>query len=150
MSSTSTASISDALDSLGLPGSLPGIGALRQGQRAAGPIFTVTYEPVDEHGGTVGDFLDDVPPGAVILIDNAGRTDCTVWGGIMSETAHERGIAGTVIHGTCRDVAVATGIGYPIWSVSRGLLALHPVTTERDQNRRNAAAVVDAVLTEGN
>ncbi|MDX3582432.1 RraA family protein [Streptomyces europaeiscabiei] len=115
----STASVSDALDSLGLPGSLHGVGALRQGQRTVGPVFTVTYEPVDEAGGTVGDFLDDVPAGAVILIDNAGRTDCTVWGGIMSRTAHERGIAGTVIHGTCRDVAVATDTGYPIWSVSR-------------------------------
>lgn len=118
-SDLSTASVSDALDSLGLPGSLHGIGALRPGQRTAGPVFTVTYEPVDETGGTVGDFLDDVPAGAVILIDNAGRTDCTVWGGIMSQTAHERGIAGTVINGTCRDVAVATEAGYPIWSVSR-------------------------------
>ncbi|WP_432175591.1 RraA family protein [Streptomyces sp. Tue6028] len=115
----STASVSDALDSLGLPGSLHGIGALHQGQRTFGPVFTVTYEPVDEAGGTVGDFLDDVPAGAVILIDNAGRTDCTVWGGIMSQTAHERGIAGTVINGTCRDVAVAAGAGDPIWSVSR-------------------------------
>ncbi|MEV7394422.1 MULTISPECIES: RraA family protein [unclassified Streptomyces] len=115
----STASVSDALDSLGLPGSLHGIGALRQGQRTVGPVFTVTYEPVDASGGTVGDFLDDVPVGAVILIDNAGRTDCTVWGGIMSQVAHERGIAGTVIHGTCRDVAVATEAGYPLWSVSR-------------------------------
>jgi len=140
-SSTSTASISDALDSLGLPGSLHGIGALRQGQRAAGPVFTVTYEPVDEHGGTVGDFLDDVPAGAVILIDNAGRTDCTVWGGIMSETAHARGIAGTVIHGTCRDVAVATGIGYPIWSVSRFM------RTGKDRVR--VAAVQTAVTVDG-
>lgn len=115
----STASLSDALDSLGLVGSLHGIGPLREGQRAVGPVFTVTYEPVDEAGGTVGDFLDDVPAGAVILIDNAGRTDCTVWGGIMSQIAHARGIAGTVIHGTCRDVAVATAAGYPIWSVSR-------------------------------
>jgi regulator of RNase E activity RraA len=115
----SSASISDALDSLGLPGSLHGIGALNQGQRVTGPVFTVSYEPVDEAGGTVGDFLDDVPAGAVVLIDNDGRTDCSVWGGIMSETAHERGIAGTVINGTCRDTAVATRTGYPIWSVSR-------------------------------
>ncbi|MEV7085094.1 RraA family protein [Streptomyces sp. NPDC093085] len=115
----STASVSDALDSLGLPGPLQGIGALRQGRRIAGPVFTVTYEPVDGTGGTVGDFLDDVPAGAVILIDNAGRTDCTVWGGIMSRTAHERGIAGTVINGTCRDIAVAAEVGYPVWSVSR-------------------------------
>ncbi|GAA2786384.1 RraA family protein [Saccharopolyspora taberi] len=115
----STASISDALDSLGIPGQLHGIGALGRGQRAVGPVFTVTYEPVGETGGTVGDFLDDVPAGMVMLIDNAGRTDCTVWGGIMSETAHARGIAGTVINGTCRDVAVATAVGYPIWSASR-------------------------------
>ncbi|MDX2547992.1 RraA family protein [Streptomyces sp. WI04-05B] len=137
----STASLSDALDSLGLPGSLHGIGALRQGQRTVGPVFTVTYEPVDETGGTVGDFLDDVPAGAVILIDNAGRTDCTVWGGIMSQIAHVRGIAGTVIHGTCRDVAVATDVGYPIWSVSRFM------RTGKDRVR--VAAVQTAVTVDG-
>ncbi|MFI6377262.1 RraA family protein [Streptomyces sp. NPDC050546] len=139
----STASVSDALDSLGLPGSLHGIGALRQGQRTVGPVFTVTYEPVDEAGGTVGDFLDDVPAGAVILIDNAGRTDCTVWGGIMSQAAHARGIAGTVIHGTCRDVAIATDVDYPIWSVSRFM------RTGKDRVRVSAvqtAVTVDGVL----
>lgn len=137
----STASVSDALDSLGLTGSLHGIGALRQGQRTVGPLFTVTYEPVDSAGGTVGDFLDDVPAGAVILIDNAGRTDCTVWGGIMSQTAHARGIAGTVVNGACRDVAVATAAGYPIWSVSRFM------RTGKDRVR--AAAVQTAVTIDG-
>lgn len=114
-----TASVSDALDALGIPGALPGITALRPGIRAHGPVFTVRYEPVGASGGTVGDFLDDVPPGAVVFIDNAGRTDCTVWGGIISRTAHARGIAGTVVHGTCRDVAVAAEVAYPLWSVSR-------------------------------
>ena len=39
----------------------------------AGPAFTVRYGPIDgEAGGTVGDFLDDVPPGAVVVIDNGG------------------------------------------------------------------------------
>lgn len=141
MTGLSTASISDALDSLGLPGSLHGIGALRQGQGASGQVFTVSYEPVDGNGGTVGDFLDDVPSGAVILIDNAGRTDCTVWGGIMSETAHERGIAGTVINGTCRDVAVATDVGYPLWSVSRFM------RTGKDRVR--VAAVQQPVVVDG-
>lgn len=114
-----TAGISDALDALGLPGSLEGLTALRPGQRALGPAFTVSYEPVDETGGTVGDFLDDIPPGAVVVIDNGGRTDCTVWGGIMSRIGAEKGIAGTVINGTCRDTAVAAEVGYPLWSVSR-------------------------------
>jgi regulator of RNase E activity RraA len=136
-----TASISDALDSLGLPGSLHGIGALRTGQRTVGPAYTVRYEAVDSRGGTVGDFLDDVPPGSVILIDNAGRTDCTVWGGIMSQTAHARGIAGTVINGACRDVAVARSTGYSLWSAARFM------RTGKDRVR--VAAVQRDVIVDG-
>jgi regulator of RNase E activity RraA len=114
-----TAAVSDALDRLGLPGSLHGIGPLDAGQRACGPAFTVAYEPVDERGGTVGDFLDDVPAGAVVLIDNRGRTDCTVWGGIMTEVASASGVAATVINGVCRDTATSARTGYPIWSAGR-------------------------------
>jgi regulator of RNase E activity RraA len=92
---SSTAAISDALDSLELRGSLHGIGPLGRGplgfgQRTAGPVFTVKYEPIDATGGTVGDFLDDVEPGSVILIDNDGRTDCTAWGDIGRASCRER------------------------------------------------------------
>lgn len=114
-----TASISDALDKLGLPGSVHGISPLRPGQRACGPAYTVAYEPVDDSGGTVGDFLDDVPAGAVVFINNAGRTDCTVWGGIMTQVAAHKQVAGTVIHGVCRDVAVTASTEYSIWSAGR-------------------------------
>ena len=114
-----TASISDALDKLGLPGSVHGIAPLRPGQNACGPAFTVAYEPVDDHGGTVGDFLDDIPAGAVVVIDNAGRTDCTVWGGIMTQVAAHQGVAATVINGVCRDVAVTATTDYAIWSAGR-------------------------------
>ena len=114
-----TASISDALDKLGLTGSVHGISPLRPGQRACGPAYTVAYEAVDDQGGTVGDFLDDVAPGSVVVIDNDGRTDCTVWGGIMTRAAAARGIAGTVIHGTCRDVPSILDVDYPMWSTAR-------------------------------
>ncbi|TQC46286.1 RraA family protein [Rhodococcus sp. WS4] len=114
-----TASVSDALDALGHVGSLHGIGPLVPGLRVAGRAFTVRYEPVTDEPGTVGDFLDDVGPGSVIVIDNQGRTDCTVWGGIMTQIAAARGIAGTVIHGTCRDTATSLEQQYPIWSAAR-------------------------------
>nr|WP_221179402.1 RraA family protein [Streptomyces botrytidirepellens] len=85
-----------------------------------GPAFTVRYAPVDESSdGTVGDFLDDVPPGSVIVIDNDGRTDVTVWGGIMSEVAAHRGIAGTVINGVCLDVSASLARNYPLFSRGR-------------------------------
>jgi len=114
-----TAAISDALDAVGLPGSLPGVEALSPLSRATGPAFTVTYEPADIGQGSVGDFLDDVPAGAVVVIDNAGRTDCTVWGGIMTRSASVRGVAGTVIHGACRDISTSLRQDYPLWSCGR-------------------------------
>ena len=103
-----TAAVSDALDALGLPGALHGIGPLTDTARAVGPAFTVRFEPID-----------DVPAGAVVVIDNAGRTDCTVWGGIMTTLATAKGVAGAVVHGVCRDVATAFALGYPMFSAGR-------------------------------
>jgi len=114
-----TAAISDALDRLGIDGQLSGIGALGGRGRLCGPAFTVAYCPVTDEAGTVGDFLDDVPPGAVVVIDNGGRTDCTVWGGIMTGVSVSRGLAGTVVHGACRDVAAALETGYALFSTAR-------------------------------
>src|SRR5262245_11952795 len=95
-----TATVSDALDKLGLRGQLDGLATITHlGAAVCGPAFTVAYGPVGAEHGTVGDFLDDVPPGAVIVIDNRARTDCTVWGGIMTRVAHPLGAAATVIHG---------------------------------------------------
>jgi 4-hydroxy-4-methyl-2-oxoglutarate aldolase len=113
-----TAAVSDALDALGLPGALHGIAPLTDTARAVGPAFTVRYEPITDEPGTVGDFLDDIPAGAVVVIDNAGRTNCTVWGGIMTTVAANR-LAGTVVNGACRDVATAFALGYPIFSAGR-------------------------------
>jgi len=116
-----TAAISDALDRAGIPGALHGIAPLSDGFRAVGPAFTVRYAPIGDGdgGGTVGDFLDDVPPGAVIVIDNDGRDDVTVWGGIMTEVAALRGISGTVINGVCRDVSASLARDYPLFSRGR-------------------------------
>jgi regulator of RNase E activity RraA len=52
----------------------------------------------------------------VIVLDNGGRDNATVWGDILTEIAQRRGIAGTVIDGVCRDVALCTSIGYPVFS----------------------------------
>jgi regulator of RNase E activity RraA len=84
-----------------------------------GPAFTVRYVSCGQPAGTVGDFIDEVAPGDVVVIDNGGRTDCTVWGDIMTQYAGLRGIAGTVIDGVCRDVAKALGDGYPLFTRGR-------------------------------
>ncbi len=53
------------------------------------------------------------------MIDNSGRTDCTVWGDIMTQYAGLRGIAATIIGGVCRDVGRAIADDYPMFSVGR-------------------------------
>ena len=73
-----TASISDAMDKLGVPCGLLGIQAVIPGHKICGEAFTVHYVPCGMVKGTVGDFLHDVQPGQVVVIDNAGRDYCTV------------------------------------------------------------------------
>ena len=115
----SAATVSDALDRLGRPGSMLGIAPLFDGARLCGRAFTVRYVTAGSPPGTVGDYLDDVAPGEVVVLDNGGRTDCTVWGDILTAMAADRGVGGTVIDGVCRDVQRALGAGYPIYSRGR-------------------------------
>ena len=114
-----TTCVSDALDRLGIKGACHGIHPVVSGVRAVGPAFTVKYRARGLTCGTVGDFLDDVEPGQVIVIDNGGRTYCTVWGDLMTMVAGRRGIAGTVIDGVCRDIPGILRAQYPIHTRGR-------------------------------
>jgi 4-hydroxy-4-methyl-2-oxoglutarate aldolase len=112
-----TACVSDAMDKLGLSAGCHGITPVCTGVKAAGRAFTVKYRAIGVvERGTVGDFLDDVPTGGFVVIDNAGRTDCTVWGDIMTTLAHHKGVVGTLIDGVCRDVPKIRQLSYPIFS----------------------------------
>jgi 4-hydroxy-4-methyl-2-oxoglutarate aldolase len=115
----SAATVSDALDRIGRPGSMLGISPLFDGAGLCGRAFTVRYVAAGSPPGTVGDYLDDVAPGEVVVLDNGGRTDCTVWGDILTAMAADRGVGGTVIDGVCRDVQRALGAGYPVYSRGR-------------------------------
>lgn len=115
-----TPGVSDAMDKLGIAGQCLGIAPLDNYRgTVVGPAFTVQYVPAHMPPGSVGDFIDDVLPGDVVVIANAGRTDCTVWGDIMTQYAGSRGIAATVIDGVCRDVSKALGDGYPLFTKGR-------------------------------
>lgn len=112
------ASASDAMDKLGVPCGLLGIHAVVPDKHICGRAFTVHYVPNGVIKGNVGDFLDDVQPGQVVVIDNGGRLYCTVWGDIMTFVATAKGIAGTVIDGVCRDIPGIKENNYAIFSKS--------------------------------
>lgn len=79
----------------------------------------MNYVPASDPPGGVGDVIDDVAVGDVVVIDNSGRTSCTVWGDIMTQYAGMHGIAGTVIDGVCRNVNRAINDEYPVFSAGR-------------------------------
>jgi 4-hydroxy-4-methyl-2-oxoglutarate aldolase len=132
-----TATLSDALDKLGISGQCLGIKPLDQkGKEMTGRAYTLAYAPVGHPQGTVGDFIDDVPEGQVVVIDNGGRPDATVWGDILTFCADKRGLAGTVIDGACRDTHLALKLGYPMYSRS------YSMRTGKDRVQLEAVQVI--------
>ena len=113
-----TTAISDALDRLGIAGQCLNIKPLDPTFQLTGRAFTILYGPSATPSGTVGDYIDDVAPGSVVVLDNGGRENATVWGDILTWVAHTRGVAGTVIDGACRDTHLSRKLGYPIFSRS--------------------------------
>ena len=105
----STSVISDALDALGVHGQCTGLHTQAAGafKPFCGRAFTVQFMPCgtpDERtpSGGIGDYIDDVPQGYVIAIDNRERLDCCVWDEHVHQRALAGGVAGVVIDGACR------------------------------------------------
>ncbi|MBN8816504.1 MAG: RraA family protein [Sphingomonas sp.] len=111
-----TTALSDALDRFGIAGQAIGILPVARSMRFAGRAFTIRMLPVGTSGGSVGDYIDDVAAGDVVVIDNDGNMGATVWGDILTWVASERGIAGTVIDGVCRDSDRCVELGYPVFA----------------------------------
>lgn len=111
-----TAAISDALDKLGINGQCHGIVPVQRTFQMTGRAWTLQYGPAGQPAGTVGDYIDDIGEGVVVVLDNRGRTDMTVWGDILTEVAHRRRVGGTLINGVNRDSAKCVELGYPVFS----------------------------------
>jgi regulator of RNase E activity RraA len=111
-----TATVSDAMDRLGILGQCKGVVPRDPGFRLIGRARTILYGPAGKPAGTVGDYIDDVASGEVMVLDNGGREDVTVWGDILTEIAHRRKLGGTVIDGICRDVHLCRSLAYPVFS----------------------------------
>lgn len=111
--------ISDALDTLGLPGAVTGIGPLWPVRTTVvGRACTVQAgpRPPDAPGAHIAAAAIDSAGGDdVLVIANDGRVDVSCFGGILTLAASRRGIRGTVIDGACRDIAESEALDYPVF-----------------------------------
>lgn len=108
--------LSDAMDRLKIICQCTDIKPLDRTFNLTGKAWTLRYGPIGLDGGSVGDYIDDLEEGQVVVIDNQARLDTTVWGDLLTSTAARKKLAGTVIDGICRDVDRALELNYPIFS----------------------------------
>ena len=122
-----TSMISDALDELDINGAISGVFPQSYDQeRVSGRALPVKFnkKPSDPEawrfGGGVGKPLEQVlktmSAGKIIIMDLDGVINATAWGGLASKLAQKKGVLGTIIHGTCRDIEEIRECGYPVWA----------------------------------
>jgi regulator of RNase E activity RraA len=91
---------------------------LFDGIRIAGPAITVRTLASDLAAAFKA--IDVATPGDIVVIDTRGSTSTAFWGENMSLSAINRGIAGAVIDGSCRDVVEIRQLRFPV--VCRGIV----------------------------
>jgi len=112
--------VSDALDKLGLQGSVSGIHRFSTDRRISGRAVTVRLEKDDgrpaasRHLGTTA--IETAQPGEVIVLEQRTGIDAACWGGNLSLGAKLRGIAGVVIEGPGRDMDEARQFDFAVFA----------------------------------
>ena len=93
-------------------------------ERIVGPAFTLRFVPAREDLATPESWssprstraaIEEMPEGAVCVIDAMGVTDAGVFGDILCARMHKRGVAALVTDGVVRDGAGVEGTGLPVW-----------------------------------
>jgi regulator of RNase E activity RraA len=112
--------VSDALDTLGMKGAVTGL-APRWNikEPTAGRVRTVKAAPKSGAGPATHiatPLVAKADADDVVVIDNHGRTDVSCWGGLLAEAARQRGIAGVIIDGACRDVQESEAVDLPLYA----------------------------------
>ena len=116
-----TCAVSDALDRLGLPSAVTGIGPRSVRQRIAGRVRTVKLEAAN--GRTAKHHLcttaiEASDRGDVIVVEQKSGIDAAGWGGILSIGAKTKGVSGVIVEGPARDIDEATELGFPVYARS--------------------------------
>jgi 3-hexulose-6-phosphate synthase/6-phospho-3-hexuloisomerase len=82
--------------------------------RFVGPALTVRLEP-----GNQVDCLDALKvaeAGDVVVVDAAGETETSIWGGLMSGLCKMKGVVGAVVDGAIRDTDETRDLDFFIFS----------------------------------
>lgn len=100
-----------------------------QATRFVGAALTVRLEP----GNQVDclDALSVAQEGDVIVVDAAGETETSIWGGLMAGLCQMKGVVGAVVDGGIRDTDEIRDLGFYIFSKSIVPRSTHTIVSGR-------------------
>jgi 4-hydroxy-4-methyl-2-oxoglutarate aldolase len=120
LSKLDACAVSDALDSVQLPGSVTGIQRLATQQRICGKVLTVTLERTVPGTGSTRHLctgaIETAQPGDVIVVQQRTGLDAAGWGGVLSIAAQAKQIAGVIVEGPARDIDESIQAGFPVFA----------------------------------
>lgn len=117
-----TPAVSDAIDRLGLTGRVTGLHRVSTDRRIAGRVLTVklgTGKPADgppRHLCTAA--VEAASPGDILVIEQRSGVEAAGWGGILSNAAKVREIAGVIVDGPARDIDESRELDFPVFARS--------------------------------
>ena len=143
--------VSDAMDSLGLPGEVTGINNQTTKDKIAGRTLTVKLGAKPPEGGSVRHLcsgaIEAGGTGNVIVIEQSTGIDAAGWGGVLSNAAQHNGIEGVFLEGPARDIDEAASLGFTVYARS------HTARTARgrvyEQSYNTEITVGDVKVNEG-
>jgi 4-hydroxy-4-methyl-2-oxoglutarate aldolase len=113
--------VSDALDKLGLKGSVTGLHRYSSERRIAGRVLTVRLDRAEgrassRHLCTAA--IEAASPGDIIVVEQRTGIDAACWGGNLTIGAQVRGVAGVIVEGPVRDVDDSRRLDFPVFARS--------------------------------
>jgi regulator of RNase E activity RraA len=111
--------VSDALDKLGLKGSVTGIQRFSTDRRIAGRVLTVTLAAAEGRSNTrhlCTTAIEAAQPGDIIVIEQRTGLDAASWGGNLAIGAKMRGVAGVIVEGPARDIDDCRKLDFPVYA----------------------------------
>lgn len=115
--------VSDALDKLGLKGSVTGLTRYSTEKRIAGRVLTVRLDKAEgrppstqppRHLCTAA--IEAANPGDIIVVEQRTGIDAACWGGNLTIGAQVRGVAGVIVEGPARDIDDSIRLGFPVFA----------------------------------
>jgi regulator of RNase E activity RraA len=77
------------------------------------------------------DALSVAQEGDVVVVDAAGETETSIWGGLMAGLCQMKGVVGAVVDGAIRDTDETRDLGFYIFSKAIVPRSTHTITSGR-------------------